>query len=96
MKLSNYPDTNEWAPSPHERVRDVHKMTANWAENTANWNNSATKFDSKVTDYVLYKYTSATPRKDNFFNITPIVKDWYTTGNNFRGNAKRTRRRCQI
>lgn len=83
LSLCNYPDTTEWNPPTAERIFDVHKITSNWSSSTANWSNMSTKYNNRVIDYIKYKYDSNNPRKDNRFEITQLVKDWYTTGNNY-------------
>lgn len=83
LGICNYPDTNEWNPPTEERIVDVHKVTANWTDSTANWSNTSTNFDSKITDHIRYKYDKNNTKKENRFDITTIVKDWYTTGKNY-------------
>ena len=83
LDIRNYPDTNEWTPSSEETYIDIHKITNAWNSQTANWQEMNDKYDSKIEDYIIYKYTNDDPVKFNYFDITSIVKDWYTTGNNF-------------
>lgn len=60
---------------------DVHKVTSDWNQDTIIWNN-APLFDSKITDG---DFSGQQGQQDQTFwwNITSIVKDWYTTGNNY-------------
>lgn len=83
LSLRNYPNTNEWTPPTEERVVDIHRITSDWESKSANWSNISSKYDSKVIDYVKYKYDTSNTRKDNRFDITTIVKDWYTVGKNY-------------
>ena len=83
LDICSYPDTNEWAPATQEIQIDVHKMTSNWETRTASWSNLYNQYDSKIVDYVKYKYDSNNPIKFYYFDITSIVKDWYITGNNY-------------
>ena len=95
LSICNYPDTNEWDPPTQERFVNVHKITSNWASNTVNWSNMSSKFDSKVVDYAKYKYDPNNTKKDNRFDITSIVKDWYTSGNNYGVMLKEPTERTQ-
>jgi len=82
LDICNYPDTYEWTPTTNEIQIDVHKVTTSWNQETANWNNMNANYNPKIEDYIIYKYDNNNPFKFNYFNITSIVKDWYTTGNN--------------
>ncbi|MGN1270222.1 MAG: RHS repeat-associated core domain-containing protein [Clostridia bacterium] len=83
LSIKNYPDTSEWNPPTEERIFDVHRITSSWTASSANWSNTSSKYDTRVIDYIKYKYDTSNPRKDNRFDITTLVKDWYTTGNNY-------------
>ncbi len=83
LSLRNYPETQEWNPPTEERTFCVHKVTASWTGSSANWSNISSKYDSKAADYIKYKYSTSDTRKDNRFDITSIVKDWYTNGKNY-------------
>lgn len=83
LDICSYPDTDEWAPPQREIQIDVHKMTSDWNVSNASWNNLHSQYDTKVVDYVKYKYDSNEPAKFYYFDITSIVKDWYVTGNNY-------------
>lgn len=83
LSINNYPNSSEWTPPTEEKVLDVHQITSNWDSKTANWSNMSSKYNTKVIDYIRYKYDSSSPRKNNRFDITTIVKDWYTTGKNY-------------
>lgn len=61
---------------------DVHKMNVNWDTYTAYYSNT-NNYDNKVTDYIVYEYSTSNPMKTYEFNITEIVKDWYVTGKNY-------------
>ncbi len=83
LSLRNYPDNSEWNPPTDERIFCAHKITSNWTSSAARWSNMSNAYDSKVIDYIKYKYDSSNPQKDNRFDVTALVKDWYTTGNNY-------------
>lgn len=83
LSICNYPDTEEWTPSPNEMQINIHKMTADWDEASACWDNCNDNYDKHITDYIIYKYDENSPFKFNYFNITAIVKDWYVNGNNY-------------
>ena len=83
LSLRNYPETQEWNPPTEERTFCVHKVTASWTGSSANWSNISSKYDSKVVDFIKYKYSTSDTRKDNRFDITSIVKDWYINGKNY-------------
>lgn len=85
LQLCNYPDTDEWDPWTGPLQINVHKVTSDWQQETANWNTNSNinTFDSKIADYMMYQYDSNDPAKTNILNVTPIVKDWYLTGNNY-------------
>jgi len=60
------------------RQVNVHKVQGDWSGNSITWNNKPA-YDTKVVDYQFVKdlepyYT---------WDVTSIVKDWYTTGNNY-------------
>ncbi len=83
LNLCNYPDTEEWNPWTGPLQINVHKVTSNWQQDTAYWSNSANIYDSKIVDYMTYQYDVNNMMKQNSWNITSIVKDWYVTGNNY-------------
>lgn len=62
-----------------ERAIDLHKVTQDWDSSTITWNNKAS-YESKVTDYLN---VSGNKNKKLSWDITSLVKDWYTTGNNY-------------
>lgn len=82
LHLSEYPDTSEWTPSSIRRQIDVHKMTSNWGSD-ASWNNSNLNYDGMVTDYNFYQFDVNNQGKEDLWDVTSIVKDWYVTGNNY-------------
>lgn len=83
LNICNYPNTDEWTPPTDERVLTVHKMTGSWTASKANWSNTSTIYDENVADFVKYKYNKSEPINDYKFDITNIVKDWYTNGKNY-------------
>lgn len=83
LSINNYPNSSEWTPPTGEKVLDVHQITSNWDSKTANWSNMSSNYNTKVIDYIRYKYDSNSPKKNNRLDITTIVKDWYTTGKNY-------------
>ncbi|KUP08306.1 hypothetical protein Q75_02940 [Bacillus coahuilensis p1.1.43] len=56
---------------------NVHKVTKDWNEKTITWNNQPT-YDTKVIDYEVLDTVDW-----HYFDVTSIVKDWYTTGKNY-------------
>jgi RHS repeat-associated protein len=83
FRIYNYQDDAYWNP-PTTSIRvDIHKMTKNWVDSTAQWADLYTSFDPRIVDYFTYKYETTNVNKENYANITSIVQDWYTTGNNF-------------
>lgn len=58
---------------------DAHKVLGSWDLSTLTWNNKPS-YNSKIDEYELVQGTSG-----QFFswNITSIVKEWYSTGNNY-------------
>ncbi len=58
---------------------NVHKVTKDWASETITWNNMAT-YDPIVTDY---SHVSGTWGGTFDWNITDIVKKWYTSEPNY-------------
>lgn len=85
LSIYNYPDTYEWTPPTRAMQIDVHKMNSNWESGSAFWNDLHDKHNEKIEDYIIYQYNSSTPNTcyQQIFNITAIVKDWYTSGNNY-------------
>lgn len=83
LRMNNYPETTEWTPWTGPLQINVHKVTSDWQQENAYWSNSANIYDPRIVDYSVYQYSSSDPQKQNFWNITSIVKDWYTTGNNY-------------
>ena len=82
LSVHRYPNTDEWTPPTNERIIDVHKITSSW-DSSANWTGMSSKYDTKVVDYCKYQHDKSTTIVDYRFDITTIVKDWYTTGNNY-------------
>ena len=83
LYIASYPThTLGYAYPTSEIEFDVHKMTTDWNGYNAYYSNT-NSFDSKITDYAVYRYDTANPIKSYNFNITSIVRDWYVTGNNY-------------
>lgn len=61
------------------RQIDIHKVLGDWNETTITWNNKPAYDDSKIQDYQMVLNANET----HAWDITPIVKDWYTTGSNY-------------
>ncbi|MDD2376320.1 MAG: RICIN domain-containing protein [Clostridia bacterium] len=83
LNLCNYPDTEEWNPWTGPLQINVHKVTSDWQQESAYWSNTANIYDPKIVDYMTYQYDASNSMKQNAWNITSIVKDWYVTGNNY-------------
>ena len=68
--------------SPYHVYADVHKITSNISMSTATWNllngnyDSARVYENKATDKNTNNVTFA-------FDITSLVKEWQTDGNNY-------------
>lgn len=58
---------------------NAHKVLGNWESSTITWNN-APAFDNKIDDY---NNLSGVVGNRFSWKITDIVKEWYTTGNNY-------------
>ena len=56
---------------------DVHKVTGSWDPSTINWANKPA-FDPGIKDYQMVQSV-----QKYYWDITPIAKEWYNTGNNF-------------
>lgn len=85
LNMTSYPQHQDGYAYPSSEIEfNVHKMTAAWESASAYWSNlSATsKYDTVVSDYVLYNYSTSSPIKTYEFDITRMVKEWYTTGTN--------------
>lgn len=100
LVLHNYPKTTEWTPPANPIQLDAHKMTQDWTarKNTQEevdkypfWENLKNSYDSKVVDYITYKFDFNNPNVCDYyiFNITSIAKDWYTTRKQLWNNDKR-------
>lgn len=83
LNICSYPDTSEWAPPGREIQIDVHKMASDWSEESASWSNLNSAYNSKIEDYQKYKFDANNQCIFYDFNVTSIVKEWYTTGNNY-------------
>ena len=83
LYLASYPTHAFGYEYPTSEIEfDVHKMTQDWNGYNAYFSNII-DYDTKISDYIVYKYDTANPIKFYDFNITDIVKDWYITGNNY-------------
>ncbi|MDV3426779.1 MAG: DNRLRE domain-containing protein, partial [Bacillota bacterium] len=58
---------------------NVHKVNADWSSSTITWNNKPS-YNSNIEDYDIVSGSSGSQFN---WNITGIVKQWYTTGNNY-------------
>lgn len=88
MTLISYPITsNDWQIK--SAFVDAHRITSEWSETSATWNNMNDKYDSRIeasgemlsslmdTNQNIYQiFPSA-------FNITPLVKKWYSGTPNY-------------
>ena len=83
LYLASYPTHTFGYSYPTSEIEfDVHKMNVDWNGYNAYYSNT-NNYDSKIADYIVYRYETANPIKSYYFNITSIVKDWYVTGNNY-------------
>lgn len=57
---------------------DVHKVLDSWSTDTLTWNNKPS-YNSIIEDYQIVQGVSFDPF---YWNITDIVKEWYSTGIN--------------
>lgn len=55
----------------------VHRVLENWNEHEVTWN-SMPQYDNKIIDFVEFMDTTGQSVQ---FDITEVVKDWYTNGN---------------
>ena len=58
---------------------NAHKVTGSWNTNTITWSNKPS-YNSTVEDYQII---SGPPGATFAWNITDIVKEWYSTGTNY-------------
>lgn len=83
LSLCSYPDTDEWAPPTRIMQMNLHKMTTDWVADTAFWADLNTAYNGIVEDFQMYQFDVNEQFKFYDFNITGMVKEWYTTGNNY-------------
>ncbi len=84
FNLTSYPQHSDGFIYPTGQIEfNVHKMTKDWTSDNAYWSNLYNGYDSSVSDYALYNYSTSNPRINYAFDITKVVKDWYLTGNNY-------------
>ena len=82
LSLCSYKDY--YTPNPTREMQiDVHKVTSDWVNSSAYWKNLKNSYDSKIVDYSLFNFDTNNWLTFIDFDITSIVKDWYTTGNNY-------------
>ena len=82
LSICSYKDY--YTPNPTREMQiDVHKVTSDWVNSTAYWKNLKDSYDSKIVDYSLFTFDTENWLTFIDFDITSIVKDWYTTGNNY-------------
>lgn len=67
-----------YTTQPDVRQINVHKVNSDWTSTTLIWNNKPA-YNPKIEDYAMVSGAAGT-----FINwdVTGIVKDWYTSGNN--------------
>jgi len=58
---------------------NAHKVTGSWTETGLTWNNQPT-YNSKIEDYEIVGHDAA--KNAYAWNITSIVKEWYSSGFN--------------
>jgi len=63
--------------TPHQI--NIHKVNADWSSSTITWNNMPT-YNGNIEDYDI---VSGNTNAQFNWNITGIVRQWYTTGNNY-------------
>lgn len=64
-------------------VIEAHAVTSTWNKTTLTWNN-APSHDSTVLDYdIIGPKDDATAYRRYEWDITDLVDDWYTSGNNY-------------
>ena len=68
---------------PKSDTVTVHRVTQDWNETTANWNTMHDKYDTRIEDYnPVYMSLNIEGEvkqvKYNYFNITDLVKKWYS------------------
>ncbi len=61
---------------------DIHEMTTSWDEKSANWNNFHDKYNKRIEAYGNYTASlnllEEVVPKFNYYNITNLVKKWYS------------------
>lgn len=80
-------DPNIYAPTLRKiRMATIHRLTSNWTETTATWDNMNDKYDSRIEDYLGNDEDIVTVGYgENYrsFNITNLVKRWYSGTPNY-------------
>jgi len=73
-----------------DKIATLHRMTKDWDEATANWDNLAEDYDPFVENYMTLSRTEVRPYPENKlilsimpFDITNIVKKWYSGTPNY-------------
>lgn len=75
-------------PSKNYSCVDVHKVTSDWDETTADWNSMYDKYSTRIETYGDYyeskvEDSTITDVGYNIFNITNLVKKWYSGEPNY-------------
>ncbi len=82
IDLIGYPDYKDHYAF-YDKFVSVHRMTQDWNEATANWNTMHDKYDSRIEDYTTIYLSrlignEITKVQHNTFDITNLVKKWYS------------------
>lgn len=72
-------DMSLYTSNSTEAQVDVHKVLSAWNSSTITWNNKP-NYNSRTEDYALVKGSEG---QFQSWNISNIVKEWYSTGNNY-------------
>lgn len=79
MIFAAYFKATLYSSNPDFRQVDIHKVNTSWEESTITWANTpANSYDTKIVDFQQVKDAL----QQYAWDITSIVKDWYSTGIN--------------
>ncbi|MDD2519027.1 MAG: DUF6531 domain-containing protein, partial [Bacilli bacterium] len=83
--LKGYPQhLDGWSYPSGQTQFNIHKMTTSWDHGVNDyWHSISNSYDSRVEDYILYSYSTSNPAPVYTSDVTKMVQDWYTTGNNY-------------
>ena len=85
--LFSYPENYSSDIENYTTRVNVHQVTKNWQEETMTWNVQNNQYDSTVEDYSYIEYCRVTNNTfdavRNEFNITTLVKKWYSGVDNY-------------